>query len=434
MPSLWTASFARITGIQFLTFAAFQLVTPVLPVYLSRFTDNEALIGSAVGVFTVSAVTARLWMGPVIDRSGRSAPLTYGLLVLVAASALYALAGSTESVMAVRVLHGAAFGTVTTAVSAMAADVIPARRRAEGMGLFGTSVNLAQTVAPVLGFTLVGLGGFDLTFLSGAAVAVLALALGRFQPETHGLVPGAAPPAAARRIGFEPAALVPSLLVFAVSMAFGGVNALLPLYAAEHGVANPGVMFSVLALAVLSVRLFTGRLADRWGPVPLTAGGLVLAAAALFVVGAWPGTFTIAGLPGGILVGVMLYGFGHGSVTPVAQGVSIARVPRARWGAASATFFSFLDFGIGLGSAALGVVAEALGLAAMYRWAALLPLAGFAVLVATRDHWVLVGEPEPAADAPAAVTPQPARQAASGNDPVHGPEHRPTAGRGARRR
>lgn len=407
MEPLWTTSFIRITVIQFLTFAAFQVVTPVLPVYLNRFTTSEAVIGSAVGVFTLSAVAARLWLGPVVDRSGRSRVLVPGLVMFALVSGLYVATWSVESVMVVRVLHGVAFAAVTTAVSAMAADVIPARRRAEGMGLFGTSVNLAQTVAPVLGFALVAWMDFDQAFLTGAAIAVVALVLARSQPETRALEAGTRPTPASPRFGLEPRALVPSLLVFAVSMAFGGVMALMPLYAEEQGIANPGVIFSLLAVAVMAVRLFAGRLADRWGAVPLTSAGLVLAAAALFVIGAWPGFATVAGLPGGIVLGILLYGLGHGSVTPVAQGVSIARVPRARWGAASATFFSFLDLGIGLGAAALGAVAEAVGLGAMYRVAAGLPLLGLVVLLATRRHWVLSGDAEPGSTPRAAVNPEP---------------------------
>ena len=413
MPPLWTASFVRITAIQFLTFAAFQLVTPVLPLYMGLFTSSETVIGSAVGVFTLSAVAARLWMGVLIDRSGRAAVLVYGLAVFALTSALYAATWSVASVMLVRLLHGAAFGAATTAVGAMAADVIPPARRAEGMGLFGTSVNLAQTVAPVLGFALVGLWGYSPTFLSGGVIAVLGLILARGQPETRVLEPAAGPAAGApatrppatgtpaprapgvpARIALEPGALIPSLLMFAVAMAFGGVMALIPLYAEELAIPNPGILFTLLALAILTVRLFAGRLADRWGAVPLTSSGLVLAAAALYLIGTRPDAFAVAGLPGGLLLGVLLYGFGHGSATPVAQGVSIARVPRARWGAASATFFSFLDLGIGAGAAALGAVAEAVGLAAMYRVAAGLPLLGLVVLLATRRHWTLVGEPE----------------------------------------
>lgn len=398
---LWTASFARITFIQFLTFAAFQMVTPVLPLYLSRFTANEALIGTTVGVFTLSAVVVRLWMGPLVDRRGRVRVLVPGLVLFVAVSALYAVTVSVGTVMLVRVLHGAAFAAVTTAVSAMAADVIPARRRAEGMGLFGTSVNLAQSMAPVLGFALVSRLDFVPTFLMGAAVGAVGLVLARFQPETQVPDP-AAPPARGARIGLEPGALAPSLLVFLASMGFGGFMALMPLYAAEQGAGNPGVVFTVLAITVLGVRLVAGRLADRWGAVPLTSVGLALSAAALFIIGAWPGGFRAAGLPAGLLLGTVLYGLGHGSVTPVAQGVAIARVPRSRWGAASATFFAFLDLGIGLGASALGAVAEAAGLAAMYRVSAGLPLLALAVLLATRRQWLLAGRPEPVAPSPGA--------------------------------
>ena len=59
-------------------------------------------------------------------------------------------------------------------------------------------------------------------------------------------------------------------------------------------------------------------------------------------------------------------GLGFGALSPAFQTLAIQSVPPARAGAATATYFWFLDIFVGLAAATLGIVARAWGYTVMY--------------------------------------------------------------------
>ena len=63
--------------------------------------------------------------------------------------------------------------------------------------------------------------------------------------------------------------------------------------------------------------------------------------------------------------------FAFGMLMPVFNTLAVQRAPAHRRGAASATFYLFIDIGIGLGSAIWGLVIDYLGFDAMFTGAAI---------------------------------------------------------------
>jgi len=53
-----------------------------------------------------------------------------------------------------RIIQGVGWGFSTTASGTIATDLIPPRRRGEGMGFFGLSGNVALAMGPTLGLAL----------------------------------------------------------------------------------------------------------------------------------------------------------------------------------------------------------------------------------------------------------------------------------------
>lgn len=64
----------------------------------------------------------------------------------------------------------------------------------------------------------------------------------------------------------------------------------------------------------------------------------------------------------------ILFGIGAGAVQPSLQAWTIKRADPSRRGAATGTFFSAFDLGIGGGAMILGAVAKETGFALMYRY------------------------------------------------------------------
>jgi MFS family permease len=93
---------------------------------------------------------------------------------------------------------------------------------------------------------------------------------------------------------YEKSALQPSLLIFFISVTFGGIATFLPLYTAEKGVDGIQWYFLVYAMALMVTRLFAGRLYDRRGHRAVFVPSTVLIMAGMLLL-AW---FCSAGAAG----------------------------------------------------------------------------------------------------------------------------------------
>lgn len=367
---LWTRDFILLSLANLAVFTGFQMLMPTLPVFVHELTGSDAAIGVVVGIFTVSAVSTRPWVGRELDRRGRKIPLLLGLVVFAAAAALYNAAASIAALLFFRIVHGAGWGTTSTAAGTLAADIIPAARRAEGMGYYGLAGNLAMAVAPALGLYIIGVSGFSTLFWSSAGLGVLAAALVAAINEDFARdgEAGVSEPRRSRRQVlaelFEPSAFAPGGLMFLVTLTYGSIISFLSLYAAEKGIANIGPFFSVYAVVLMLTRPLAGIIADKKGMGFVVVPGLISVAVAMLLLGA-------AGTIWGMLVAAVFYAAGFGAVQPALQALTVHLAPTNRRGAANATFFSSFDLGIGLGAFGFGLVAQHWGYATMYYVASL---------------------------------------------------------------
>lgn len=353
MARLWTRSFTQLTLVSFFLFAGFYMLLPALPLYIQELTGSDAMVGLAGGLFTLFAVVFRPLVGGLLDRHGRRRFILWGLALFAAVTYLYGVAAGIIALLALRVVQGVSWAFSTTAVIAAITDVIPAQRRAEGMGWYGMAMTLAMAVGPMISIWVVEQVEFGGLFLISAALPLVALLLAAttptpFQPKTNG-----------RKLElFEPAILPLAVTVIFLSVGYGATLNFLPLYTESLDV-NAGMFFLVYSLALLLVRPVAGRLADRFGEAAVISPGLLVTAAALFVLSTAKG-------PGSIVISAVLYGIGFGSAQPALQAATIRLVGPERTGVANASFLTAFDLGIAVGSMALGWVAESLGYRSLF--------------------------------------------------------------------
>jgi len=367
---LWTRDFVLICIVNFIIFAAFQLLMPVLPQYAVALGGDERMSGYVVGVFTVSAVLFRPWLGLELDRRGRKSIFLLGLSIFVIAVLGYSLVPTLALLMVLRLVHGLGWGGSTTAAGAIVADLVPSRRRGEGMGYYGMFSNLAMAVGPALGLTLIAKAGFDATFYLSAFLALIALGLALMLK-----VPPAPPAEEGQKPAlFEPSSFQPGLVMFFVTITWGGVVAFLAQYGASLGITNMGIYFTVYAVVLMAVRPLAGVFSDRRGPAIVVIPGLIAVTLAMLVI-SYARTMPL------FILAAVLNGLGFGAVQPVMQALTVTKAPPSRRGAANATFFSAFDLGIGLGATLLGNVAHWFSFAVMYRVAALAGVFGLVIFL-----------------------------------------------------
>ncbi|WP_276203350.1 MFS transporter [Cohnella thermotolerans] len=128
----------------------------------------------------------------------------------------------------------------------------------------------------------------------------------------------------------------------------------------------------LFAVMIVLPRPLIGKLFDRYGEHVLAYPGIGLFIAGMLLLSAAHSDYVL------LLSGAII-GLGHGALIPCFQTVALRSAPGGRSGLATGTFFLLFDLGYGIGSYALGIVAEHVDYAAMYRLAALIVLLSAAV-------------------------------------------------------
>ena len=352
-------------------FTSFYFLLVTLPIYILQLGGTKSQIGLVIGVFTISSVVLRPFMGREVDKRGRKNMLLAGSLVVLISMLLYNHVTSVTALLLLRVFHGFGWGAATTAASTLIADIAPPSRRGEAMGIFGISANAAMAVGPALSFWLLyasGVPDFPRLFMISAFIALLSLLLVLPITETGAVHP--------KTSLFSKEALFPSALMFSVTFTYGSIVSFVSLFAQEKGLGNPGIFFTVFAISLIFIRAFAGKLSDIKGRKAVIVPGMLILVLGLFVL-SMTNSFLL------FVVAAFLYGVGFGLVQPAITAFLVDRVSDRTRGAAMGTFTAAFDLGIGAGTILLGVVLQYFGFRIMFQ------VGGLSVLGATA--WFIAG-------------------------------------------
>lgn|SRR5699024_5582850 len=355
---IFSRDFLFIWLANFFIFLGFQMTLPTLPIFVKELGGSDQIVGLIVGVFTFSALLLRPFAGNALETRGRQVVYLFGLSLFVISVGAFAFATSIFMLIVMRVLQGVGWGFSTTASGTVATDLIPPKRRGEGMGYYGLSSNLALALGPALGLSLVGVISFKQLFLIASAMGLIALLLAlmiRYKkveesPDKTTTV---------KFDVFEKSAINPSILLFFITLTFGGIATFLPLYAIERSVEGISLYFVVYAIFLMISRLIAGKIYDEKGHMYVFPPGALMILIAMILLAWLPSTLVL-------LLAAAFYGFGFGSVQPALQAWAVNSAAKNRKGMANATFFSFFDLGVGIGAMGFGIIANQLGYRYIY--------------------------------------------------------------------
>lgn len=361
---IWTKDFILNVIANFFIFLGFQMTLPTIPLFVENLGGNDQLIGYVVGIFTFSSLLLRPFAGNLLETKGRGFVYLIGLAVFVLSVGSFGFLMSIALLFLMRVIQGVGWGFSTTASGTIATDLIPASRRGEGMGYFGLSGNLALAFGPSLGLILANpnILSFKSFFFICAGLGFVALLLS--SRINYKKVERNQEKKKVKLDLYEKGALKPSLLLFFITVTFGGIASFLPLFTAEKHIEGIQVYFLIYALALMVTRTFAGQLYDRKGHQAVFIPGTLLVLAAMVLLAWLPNSAVL-------FTAAALYGLGFGSVQPALQAWAIEKAPINRRGMANATFFSFFDLGVGLGAMVFGQIGHLFGYSSIYKAAAI---------------------------------------------------------------
>lgn len=369
--SLWRSRGVwALVGVTALGFASYFLTLASLPAYAVAGGAAASTAGVVTAVFLLVTIAVQTVVPALTNRFGVGPVFAAGLLALGLPAPFYVLDDGVGWICALSAVRGAGFAVITVLGATLAARVAPPERRGESIGLYGLAIALPNMVMIPAGVALVLDGHVGwLSWLSASPVLGLAFLPMLLRSMTSQEERG---PAGNARAAVR-AALAPSVVLFVVTTAGGGLVTFLPIDRPDGQLATGALLLWGLAGAVTRWR--AGVLADRVGtrlllPLAVLLGAVGLAVAA---VGLWTH-------PGWVLLGSALFGAGFGAVQNLTLLRAFARAGENGTTAASAVWNASFDAGTATGALLLGVTFGAVGLSWTFvlsavALAAVLPLA-----------------------------------------------------------
>ena len=333
---------------QFAFSAVFCILITTLPVYLLRFGAKEGEIGFLVGIFCVSSLIVRPFVGKALLTISERNFMITGSFIYVFSCIAYLIALPFWPLFIVRAFHGIGLALFATASFTLLANIIPEAHRGRLITYYHLSYNMAFALGPYFGMLLLNQFNFVVLFLVCAALSLCSLYL-TLKLGKRKLIPQEPGPLTIQSL-LSREALPPAIASFMINIIWGTMCAFFPLYALKHGVSNPGIFFIFLALTLMVGRLFGGKILDIYNRQKVAMLCLVLLILGIILL-LFAHNFKIF-----IPVAVLL-GMGWAFLYPFLTIQAIENAGRAR-GPAMATFTALGDLGVGLGPMIMGSILE----------------------------------------------------------------------------
>jgi MFS family permease len=347
---LFTPRFFVMCGFSFTVFlSAFQLL-PTAPFHIIDLGGSTFASGLFLGFLTYSSAFSAPLTGAMADRIGQRRVLITSSIALTLFSIAYGLITDYRWMLGLVLVHGVFWSGLLSASAAYMTNMLPERRRAEGIGYWGLATVAAIALAPTVGFWIYRRGWWWLCALA-AALNMLMGVIAFFLTDP----PAQAPAEHERNRGIlEWRVLVISLSLFLYSFGYGGITSFAAMYADANHVTPKGIYLTTLALVILCIRPMAGRLGDRWGYRRVFVPCLVLISVGLALL-------SIGGTRGWMIASAVVFGAGFGIAYPVNVGYVMRDVSAARRGAAFGAILAAFDTGIGTGSTSMGWIIQHFG-------------------------------------------------------------------------
>ena len=354
---LWNRNFVKVCIGNFMLYFSFYLIMPLLPLYLhDTFHASEQMIGIVLAGYTVTALIIRPFGGYIVDSFPRKAVLMICYFAFFIFFAGYFLAWTVLLFAIIRTMHGFAFGSTSVAISTMAIDVLYPSRRAEGIGYYGLSNNLAMAVGPTIAIYMYDIvPDFHYMFAMSLATSGIGLLfLSRIKPRERQVVKEK-PPMSLDRF-FLLKGWREGVTTACFSFSYGVLSTYLAIYGEkELGITSgTGTFFMLMAIGLIASRLLGGR-SLRQGRITHNAGeGMVMSLVGYTL-------FALVQEPWAYYSAALIIGLGNGHLCPAYQTMFINLAPNSQRGTANSSYLTSWDVGVGLGVLVGGWAAEFLG-------------------------------------------------------------------------
>jgi len=341
---LYTVQFFLLLLSNLLFAASFGMILPELPAYLTSL-GGEDYKGLIIGLFTLTAGLSRPISGKLTDLVGRVPIMIVGTLVCVVCSLFYPFVTSVFGFLFLRLMHGFSTGFKPTAGTAYIADIVPASRRGEAMGIASVSGNVGMSGGPILGSFLAYYHSLDTMFFVSSILAVVSIVIILGMKETlEDKKPFKASMLLLNRNEIiNKSAIPPAVVTFFMFLPYGVILTVIPDQCDFLGIENKGLAFAAFTGSSMLSRVIAGTISDRFGRVPVLYVSGFLAALSLATLG-------LATSPSMLYWTIGFAGFSIGVGGPTVFAWAIDLGSEKERGKVMGTIYISLEAAIGIGA------------------------------------------------------------------------------------
>jgi predicted MFS family arabinose efflux permease len=354
-PVWWFLLFSLIAN------ASLSLLFAVLPLFAERTTGLALAAGLTTGAMMLATVLVELVTPRLMVILGYRRSMEIGVALMGLPALVLVIAPNLASILAVAALRGAGLAITIVAGTALAAQLFPPHRRAEGLGIYGVAVSIPAITLLPLGLWLAERYGFDLVFAAAAGLVIVSLPVGHMLPTVH---PGAKPTHGILTELRDPGILRPTVIFGLSTLSIGILVTYLALAVPEGSRNVAAIGLFIQAICTTVARWGAGRLGDRIGSSRLLAPSMLLCATGVLCLVA-------TGSTGAVLAGMALFGLGLGGAQNASLAMMFERAGIGRIAQVSVIWNLAYDAGMGIGAVGFGLVSGVTG----YPW-------GFAIVAA----------------------------------------------------
>jgi MFS family permease len=358
--------------------------TPLFSLYTTSLGASLGLLGLITAALGLTRLLSALPIGMVSDRLDRKTVLVGGMVAFAVAFVLFALAPSAGWLVVPRVVMAVAMVSTFPLGIAYIGDVVETRDRGAAIGVYTAAMGSGFAVGPLIGTQVASHAGYPAAYLCGAVIALIgavyaAVRLIKKKAESGkaSLAPRLVDLPAFAALVRQPAMVMACAANIAMTLSMtGAIFTYFPVYARGVGISTVtiGALFAWRSIASAAGRVPMGPLSARLPAHWTLAGVLVVEAAINLMISRTTSPLVLTLL-------LILEGIGFGVFLVSGQTAVASAAGRTNRGAAVGLFWMAGSLGDLFGPIALGVIAQELGLIAVFQTVAVAVLVG-AVLVA----------------------------------------------------
>jgi MFS family permease len=358
----------------FFFFGGFYILTAQLPLYLAGVKIPDWQIGFISGVFGVSSLICRPFMGLLCDRIGTYQVIIGSVLCFLVGALALNLSSDLIFLVVLRIFQAIGYVGFTTAGTTIIVKLLDLSVRDRWLAWYGAAANVAVTLTPLALDLTLAKSYAEFSFYLAALFAGVGLLLVLNLRES-----GNKPVVSAnlKIYGILQYVALPAVLAFIAGTNFGAFLQFTPLLAKE-GVST-GFIYTAYGVGIILVRIII------WNVLSVTLQKLMLPLGFGFST---IGLITFAFSPSYeyYLFGAAILAFGSGLQTQALIIIHVNSLPATMQGRAVALYYFGFDAGIGLGTWLITPFLAIFGLRGLFAAAALTGLVGLIIWLGFKDR------------------------------------------------